>query len=196
MILSADATPAAKQESLEAGADEYLTKPVVSALLFSALERMVAGIPRGEVEQEQPSTAARDHEKDELPTAAVLVDPERIQALRRIARGDEQFLEKYVSAACSEMEQAIGDLRAAISAFDVKNARDALHIIEGTGASIGATALVGNCKSLRNYLRVAQDPECANALAELSANYALAKSVILAHLHNASVSAPRSNAPQ
>src|SRR4029453_9714143 len=44
MILSADATPAAKQESIEAGADEFLTKPVTAATLLATIERLVAGM--------------------------------------------------------------------------------------------------------------------------------------------------------
>ena len=41
MILSADATPAAKQESVDAGADEFLTKPVRSDALLAAIDRVV-----------------------------------------------------------------------------------------------------------------------------------------------------------
>jgi two-component system, sensor histidine kinase RpfC len=197
MILSADATPAAKLESIEAGADEFLTKPVIAGTLFSALERLKGRVPHGGDAAEASVLNATSHTEtpaQPTSTAAVLVDSERIQALRRIARGDERFLEKYISAAFSEMEQAISDLRKAVTENNVKDARNALHILEGTGASMGAVALVGNCKSMRGYLGVEQDPESAHALAELSANYALAKSVILAHLHNANSKAPRSNA--
>jgi CheY-like chemotaxis protein len=197
MILSADATPAAKQESIEAGADEFLTKPVIARTLFSALERLKVGAPRGgDVAEMKDVNALSSPDTPTQPasTTAVVVDSERIQALRRIARGDERFLDKYISAAFSEMEQAIGDLRKAVIENNEKDARNALHILEGTGASIGAMALVGNCKSMRGYLGVEQDPESAHTLAELSANYTLAKSVILAHLHNANAKAPRSNA--
>jgi two-component system, sensor histidine kinase RpfC len=199
MILSADATPAAKQESIEAGADEFLTKPVIAGTLFSALERLKAGAPRDDGAAETKAANATNHTDtptQPASTPAVVVDSERIQALRRIARGDERFLEKYISAAFSEMEQAISDLRKAMSETNATDARNALHILEGTGATIGAVALVENCKSMRGYLGLEQDAESAHALAELSANYTLAKSVILAHLHNANVKAPRSNAPQ
>jgi CheY-like chemotaxis protein/HPt (histidine-containing phosphotransfer) domain-containing protein len=194
MILSADATPAAKQESLEAGADEFLTKPVVAASLFSALARLVGGessvAPKGD-RPVQAATAIDTHTGSPGPT---MVDSDRIQSLRRIARGDEKFLEKYISAAFSEIEQAISDLRKAVTAEDVRGARDALHIIEGTGASVGATALVANCKSMRHYLGTGHDSDSAHALAELSTAYTLAKSVILANMHNARENVSRSNA--
>src|SRR5205823_2236999 len=41
VVLSADATPAAKQESLDAGANDFLTKPVTSRTLLSALQRAI-----------------------------------------------------------------------------------------------------------------------------------------------------------
>jgi hypothetical protein len=123
-----------------------------------------------------------------------LVDNERIQALRRIARGDARFLDTYIGAAFDELERAIIDLRKAIAISDVRAARDALHIIEGTGASIGAVALVGNCKSMRNYLSVPDDPDRAAALAELSTTYMLTKSTVLASLHETRGKATRSGA--
>ena len=176
IILSADATPAAKQQSLEAGADEFLTKPVSAAMLLNAIERVVAGYIA------RPSTGLRQaSERDDAPH--MLVDPERIAALRRIARGDAKFLDKYVTAAFAEIEKAISDLRIAASQGDTRIARDAIHVIEGTGGSIGAVALVANCKSIRNYLAVPRDPDCAAALAELSTTYALTKSAVLAQLH-------------
>ena len=51
IILSADATPAAKQESIEAGADEFLIKPVTSASLLAAISRVIAGAESREIGQ-------------------------------------------------------------------------------------------------------------------------------------------------
>jgi two-component system sensor histidine kinase RpfC len=179
MILSADATPAAKKESLEAGADEFLTKPVVAGTLLAAIERLMAGAAM----RAEPAHQAQSDKQESSPLAAPLVDIERIQALRRIARGDAKFLDQYLSAAFEELECAISDLRTAASAGSQGMARDALHIIEGTGASIGAIALVANCKAMRNYLSVPKDPDLVGALAELSTTYALTKSTVLANLH-------------
>jgi len=185
IILSADATPAAKQQSMEAGADEFLTKPVSAATLLAAIERVVAGnVIR------MPGTAVTSHTTEAAP--AMLVDPDRIAALRRIARGDAQFLEKYISAAFTEIEKAISDLRMSAARGDTRSARDAIHIIEGTGGSIGGVALVANCKSIRSYLQVPRDPDCASALAELSTTYALTKSVVQASLPDARIGAIRS----
>jgi two-component system sensor histidine kinase RpfC len=179
IMLSADATPAAKQQSIDAGADEFVTKPVTAPLLLGAIERVMQGI-------EARSQAKWIGEASETPSrsAPVMVDPERISSLRRIARGDEIFLAKYLSAAFAEIEKAISDLRQAVAMHDVEAARDAMHIIEGTGSSIGAVALVANCKSARGFVHVRNDPDSAAAIAELSSVYALTKSAVKATIHD------------
>ena len=180
IVLSADATPAAKQESLEAGANDFLTKPVTSQTLLAAIERVTAGTSH------RRSTPAAVH-LNERATAAKpsqLVDAEQIQSLRRIARGDQKFLNQYITAAFNELEKAISDLRQASEDNEVRDARSALHIIEGTGGSIGAIALVANCKSMRSYMAVPEDPDRAGALAELSTIMAMTKSAVLAVLHD------------
>ena len=162
IILSADATPAARQESLEAGADEFLTKPVTSAVLLATIERLTAGAatrvtPLPSVAPAQKSASISPPVGSPSP---VLVDQERIQSLRRIARGQRKFLDEYVTAAFDELERAIASLRTAAMAGDTRTARDALHVIHGTGASIGAIALVANAKAMYNYLSNHRDPDC------------------------------------
>jgi two-component system sensor histidine kinase RpfC len=188
MILSADATPAAKQESLDSGANDFLTKPVTSALLKATIERLVAGTQA----REAPTSIMRTATKS-VPVvgAPLLVDPDRIQALRRIARGDGNFLDKYVNAAFAELETAISDLRTAAAAGEMHIVRDALHIIEGTGASIGGVALVANCRGLRSGLTAPNTVDFATTLAELSTTYALTKSTVMASLSQSRADAPR-----
>jgi len=202
MVLSADATPVAKQESLDAGADEFVTKPVTTAALLATIERMLAGAAsRGEpvrnIHNKGKAVSAKP--QGEAPRSiqsatSMLVDTDRIAAVRRIARGDVKFLDTYVNAAFSELEQAIEDLRLAVRRKDSRAARDFLHIIEGTGASVGAVALVANCKSIREYIDVPDDPDRASALAELSTTYTLTKSTVLASLHSPRESASRTGA--
>ena len=202
MVLSADATPVAKHESFDAGADEFVTKPVTGATLLATIERMMAGAAaRGEPAKNIHNTvravSAKPHVEAPHATqsaTSMLVDTDRIAAVRRIARGDVKFLDTYVNAAFSELEQAIDDLRLAVRRKDSRAGRDSLHIIEGTGASVGAVALVANCKSIREYIDVPDDPDRASALAELSTTYALTKSTVLASLHSPRESASRTGA--
>jgi two-component system sensor histidine kinase RpfC len=176
-MLSADATPAARQESLGAGADEFLTKPVTAAGLLAAIERMVAGRAARVDGTARPPAAAL---AATVGAGSTLVDPERVHSLRGIARGDAAFLSRYLTAAFDEIERAIDDLCIAAKAGEERAARDALHIVEGAGASIGGVALAASCRGMRERLALVQDGDLGGALAEFAATYALTKSAVLA----------------
>lgn len=194
VIVSADATPAAREESLSAGADEFLTKPISASLLLAAIERIMAGIEqRGE-----PPRAMTMREEYREPkgindstVAQGLVDPERIAALRRIARGDAVFLEKYVLASLADLDQAMKTLNEAASTGALRAARDALHAIEGTAASLGARAVVAGCKTVRSHVESPLDPDLPAAMASLSMSYMLTKSTVRANLPSERQSAAR-----
>jgi two-component system sensor histidine kinase RpfC len=183
IILSADATPAAKQESLDAGADEFLTKPVRSDALLSTIDRVMLQVDSRSSQLKSQHFAAIDRPKVST-SFQQLVDNEQVQSLRRIARGDEKFLQNYVGAAFDDLEKAVADLRVACCGNNLDNARAALHIIEGTAASLGALSLVRNCKSMRTTVAAPINAEREAALAELSTTLALTKSAVVAVLHD------------
>lgn len=191
IILSADATPDARAESIGAGANEFLTKPVTAPALLAAIERVVAGVADRDA---PPSTrdlpaAGRDDAHAE-PSAGTdvpalqgqLIDPDRIQSLYGIARGQRGFLEQYVSAALVELDDAITKVRAAAERGNAREARDALHIIIGTGASIGADALVQSARALGTHFAGGAGVPPPAAFADLSATYALTKPAVSAML--------------
>jgi two-component system sensor histidine kinase RpfC len=173
VIFSADATPAAREESLSAGANDYLTKPVTAVELLAAIERLAAAAPA--VATPPPVKVPEPGVARAAAAVPALLDPEQIESLRRIARNDRNFLVQYVGAAFADIESALADLRRAMAAKDIRLARDALHKIDGTGSSLGASALLVQARGMRNYLSVSADPEAKAALAELVGVYAMTK---------------------
>jgi two-component system sensor histidine kinase RpfC len=211
VILSADATPVAQQESLDAGANDYLTKPVTSATLIAAIERLMAGaqirqtnagaarpsLPAERIEPPaavpttpvaSPSSADAPAPQRREPASLVLVDSDRIEALRRIANRDQNFLQRYTAATFDDLDAAVAELGQAIAEGNMRAARDALHKIDGTSANIGAIALAASAKSMRNYLSSAPDSDAAAALAELATTSALTKSAVSALLQEGRIS--------
>jgi two-component system sensor histidine kinase RpfC len=197
IVLSADATPAAQQESLDAGANDYLTKPVTADNLLATVQRIIAGTrarKRAVVNDLPPvrleaaglarrgdahaiSTPIHDAARYQVG-GLVLVDVERIEALRRIANHDSGFLDQYVDAAFQDLESAIKELLHALAICDTRSARDALHKIDGTSASIGAIALTQSAKNMRQYLSASPDTDAAAAMAEITTTCALTKSAV------------------
>jgi HPt (histidine-containing phosphotransfer) domain-containing protein len=120
--------------------------------------------------------------------AAGIVDPDRIESLRRIANRDRTFLQRYTAATLDDLDAAVAELGRAVADGNLKGARDALHKIDGTSASIGAMALAASAKSMRNYLSSSPDPDTAAALAELVSTSALTKSAVTALLQDGRIS--------
>lgn len=198
LILSADATAAAKEESLAAGASDYVTKPVASPSLLAAIERIVAGtearqrslppahapVPMGAASG--AAVRAGVHLVSQpMGAAPTLVDSERIEALRRIAKDDHKFLAQYSEAVFNDLEAAVRELRSASERCDIMAARSALHKIDGTAASIGAVALTASSKNMRNYLTDGFDTDAQAALAEVATTCALTKSAVAALVYPA-----------
>ena len=188
IILSADATPDARRESLDAGANDYLTKPVTASSLLSAIERVIEGSRHRSLSPKVVFSHGSELRDDKSLESPGLVDQERIEALRRIGNNDRTFLDQFSMATFEDLESAINDLRAATRKGDIRAAREALHKIDGTSASIGATALGASAKNMRNYLSETSDSDVAAALAELSTTCALTKSAVVAVLHQPRVS--------
>ena len=108
--------------------------------------------------------------------------------LRRIAQQDRGFLDRYTQATFDDLDAAVQELGKAIAVGDLRTARDALHKIDGTSASIGAIALAASAKGMRNYLTGSPDSDAAAALAELASTCALTKSAATALLQESRVS--------
>lgn len=178
LILSADATPAARTESLLAGADGFLTKPVSAASLVAAVE--------GLSEKRLPLETERTHAEMTIVVddSGGVVDYERVAALRHIARGDQEFLNRYLNAAFEEIEAAVCDVSTLVKRGDVRGARDALHVIEGTGASVGGSALVRSCSKVRELLANETNASENATLSDFVDVYEKTKCLVLASAAN------------
>lgn len=191
IVLSADATPAARKRSLDAGANGYLTKPVAADHLQATIELIVAGARQRAVESGlAPSAPAAPHldaaraEHRAASSSTPYVDMQRIESLRNIGQGEANWLKNYLDAAFADVDDALRELKSAVLAKNVRAARDALHKIEGTGASIGAPALLAGTRMMRDHLLDhGQDDDQRHAVAELASICALTKGAVSALLH-------------
>jgi HPt (histidine-containing phosphotransfer) domain-containing protein len=136
---------------------------------------------------EEPQSAGRAAVAEQVSSEAAttsLLDGERIASLRRVANNDMNFLNQYCDAAFNDLELALTELRRALQSDDIELARDALHKIDGTAASLGAVALMEGSRQMRNYLSNGLDAEAAAAHAKLVTVCALTKSPVAADLRS------------
>lgn len=136
IIISADATPSSIQEAMEAGANSYLTKPVVAHRLLDAIA------DTQKVESRSDSAAAR-LQAPILPKyrASVLSD------LAMMQLGSE-FLQDFVEQCLRDVGQCLTDFQEKCRESDWDGSRDAAHALKGIADNLGAESLSEQCKNI------------------------------------------------
>jgi two-component system, sensor histidine kinase RpfC len=195
LIVSADATADARNESVLAGADGHVVKPVPAAELLSLVARLTEGRPirveRRATKRDYPklvSSSGRLTESPKTQPAAmgerVLLDSGRFEELRRIANNDIGFMRRYSTASFADIDAAFAELRSSMNSGDTQTAREALHKIDGTAANLGASAIAQAGTRMKVHLVDLRSPDASKALAEIATVCALTKSAMMAALEH------------
>jgi PAS domain S-box-containing protein len=123
VAMTAHALRGDRERCLEAGMDEYISKPIHVRRLLETIERAVGG-----PEPEAWSEAA--------PEETGAVDWSEVL---KVTRGDRQLLGTIVAAALDELPRLLAAIREAVAAADPTALRLAAHTLKGSVQYFGAT---------------------------------------------------------
>ncbi|MEM7225168.1 MAG: response regulator [Pseudomonadota bacterium] len=143
VALTADATPSARQQALEAGMDVCLTKPVEAATLLETIEDLVPDGERPErpqaVQSAQPSNNVLTHPRFASGKHPV-VDVNVLENLGALGAGTD-FLASLIDDFLRDGEELLAELRASVEQVDVREFRDIVHGMRGSAMHIGGVGL-------------------------------------------------------
>ena len=144
VTLTADATEESRRRCLEAGIDDYLTKPIKLEELLGLVDRFCA--PQASPEQfDGDGTVVRDPRfESQLP----IVDQGSLDRLRALSQGDD-FLAELLSEFIDDTEGLVDQFEAAVLMGDAGAVRDTAHALRSSAAYIGARRLVDLCLEWR-----------------------------------------------
>ncbi len=148
IVLSADVTPEAKRECLEAGADAFLSKPIEAARLLQELQRLCAGKAQeavNSIDVESPRPG-RIEKQGPVP----IVNSDTLADLEELG-SSPAFMDKLIGVFVADNVTLMGKIEVALAARNVSEFRSHLHAMKGSAASMGAERLTVYCKELGRY---------------------------------------------
>lgn len=124
IVVSADATTAARQECERVGAYAFLTKPVAVDKLLERLADIAEGV--------RPRCWSQDE--------AAVVSRSMLDELRGVGVGDD-FIARFLDECVQDAQRCLRELDAAAARRDWNQFRDGCHTLKGIAANMGAVLL-------------------------------------------------------
>ena len=141
VMLTANATAEAMEESRQAGIDAFLTKPLDSQKLLATIVRLSgADIATGNSETVNNLLSRDDKRIDGLSPQSNLLNLETLHELVKLGN-DSRFLENLISGFAIDSEALIRKMEIALGDSAHEEFKDLAHGLKGSAGSIGAIAL-------------------------------------------------------
>ena len=141
IVLSADVTEEARRETVDAGADLYLTKPVQATKLLEALLTLCAPT--------ETAAARAPAEPAAAPQAAgSVLDYEQLTLLEGLGSRSD-FMERLIGVFVKDSGALMDKMDAAVDAKRFGELRSLIHSLRGSAGSIGAERLTRGCARLQ-----------------------------------------------
>jgi len=151
--LTANAGAGSRENCLNAGMDDYVSKPFRRDVLLAALAKWTQSVPadRASPQKAEVPTPAQD-----APEAAPL-DAEALQALRDLQRpGRPNVLTRVIDLFSLDAPRLVAAMLEAVASNDADALRHAAHTLKSTSANVGAVSLSTNCREIEQLARATE----------------------------------------
>jgi len=177
VMLSADAPPEAKSESLQAGADVFLPKPIEAVRLLDEL-RILTKADAAATASAAPRQGAEPASAASSATSlAQVVNRETLAHLEELGSTPD-FLERLVGVFVADSQALLAKMEGAVAARNFGEFRALLHAMKGSAASIGTEALTRQCTSLGRLSDAELRLQSSRLVASLSQEFSLGRSAL------------------
>ena len=182
IMLSADVTPEAKREALEAGADAFLSKPIEAVRLLDEIQALVSGR-----EQQQQAPRRAEAPVPLAPRAAEgpvrVVNTETLGHLEELG-SSSAFVEKLVGVFIADNLALLQRIEQAIAGRSYGEFRALLHAMKGSSASMGTDQLTQACTQLGKLSDSELRLQAAGLAQSLGAQFAAARGELERYLQD------------
>jgi PAS domain S-box-containing protein len=143
LAMTANATSADRDSALQAGMNDFITKPVQPALLFQAVARALPARP-----VEQPRAPAAPTPAPLRPIMAGNPDVIDLTILAKLLSYDPDKVRKFAFKFLQTTQDGFEDMERALAAGNVGRVRDLGHRIKSAARTVGALGMAALCEQL------------------------------------------------
>jgi two-component system, sensor histidine kinase and response regulator len=146
--LTAHALAGDRQKCLDAGMDDYLSKPFLPEDLAAMLSRWLPGGVAAPSETAQHEIAG-----DTIDIEPPAVDPAALRSLESAADDGPEFLRQLITVFLSDLGDRVAAMRSGVGAGDPTSVAYAAHALKGSCGHFGAKRLLALCRELEAQAR-------------------------------------------
>jgi signal transduction histidine kinase/CheY-like chemotaxis protein/HPt (histidine-containing phosphotransfer) domain-containing protein len=183
IALTANAMQGDRQECLDAGMDDYLTKPFRRDELLELLRRWLpaAGDPATTGGTSDHAGTDREPAPDSVALAPALLDRRALDAIRELSpeRGATilaRVIDSYLLSAPDQLEA----LRRALVDKDAKTLQTQAHSLKSSSANVGARELSALAREVEALGRAGQTTEAAGLVERIAAEFLRVRDALVA----------------
>ena len=175
IAMTAQAMMGERERCLEAGMDDYISKPVKPQDIEAALDRALAAGegpgagagPTAEAERGPRTVGEDDEPAPERPPAHF-----RRDRLEKMLHGDRELIREIVEMFVEDTLQNLERLADAVAGADVETATRTAHALKGSGANVGAEVFSSLCRDLEMACRASEIPRAREHLKQVTGEFA------------------------
>ena len=170
ILFTADATTTAKEASEEAGFDAFLAKPIETATLFNAIERICKLAPNTAAQWLKTALRPIVIETD-LEVGSPHLDTATLKELEQIGVGDELFIHRLLRNYLSDSVKLIYKIETAAKQKRFGELHDFCHALKGNSLSVGAIQLAATTEMIGKLDGSASMEKTLESLSALNSDF-------------------------